>query len=101
MKLAELKENSGYGSSQMYTAEERQRYSEMLHQQLEKGGFGPVIDKVLDRLSEIQWETLIRHQSLIDAAVDSYDHADDSGESIGVSARDIAKALIDLGLEDK
>ena len=96
MKLLDLKENAGYREFQ-----ERQHYVEMLHQQLEQGGFGPVIDKVLNRLSEVQWETLIRNRNLLDAALDSYDYAEDSGESVGVSARDVAKAFIELGLEDK
>ena len=95
MKLLELKENLGYREFQ-----ERQHYEEMLHHQLEQGGFGPVIDKVLDRLSEVQWAALIRHRGLLDAALDSYDYAEDSGASVGVSAQDVAKALIDLGLEE-
>jgi len=92
MKLLDLKENAGYRSYQ-----EREHMSDMVRMELENGRFSPEINRALDALTDEQWEALVTSDALMGAALDNYDYADDSGETIHLTNHNVEEGLSQIG----
>ena len=93
MKLTELKENTGFQQWK-----DREHISDLVFAELEKPRRDKLLNDILSKLSDEEFEALANNEQLLNVALDNYDYATDTGSSVYIDDADIMRAIEQMGL---